>query len=117
MPRLKVWLKALRAPFFTATIVPVLLGAIIAWYDTGSFIWVKFWLTFAGALFMHAGTNLANDYFDHQSGCDEINATPTPFSGGSRVIQQGLIKAKNILFAALAFFIFGSLIGFYLNYL
>ena len=113
----KVWLKAIRAPFFTATIIPVALGSIIAWYDTNSFLWVKFCLTMAGALLIHAGTNLANDYFDHISGCDEANPNPTPFSGGSRVIQDGLVAPENILRAALTSFFFGTVIGLYLNYI
>lgn len=116
LSRLTVWLKAIRAPFFTATIIPVALGAAIAWYDRGSFAWMRFWLTMAGALLMHTGTNLTNDYFDHLSGCDEANANPTPFSGGSRIIQEGLIAPKKILCAALLSFSIGSGIGLYLNY-
>ena len=65
---------------------------------------------------MHAGTNLANDYFDYIAGCDEANPTPTPFSGGSRVIQNGQILPKKILYASLISFALGSAIGLYLNY-
>lgn len=115
--KLKIWLKAIRIPFFTATIIPVTLGSIIAWHDTDNFIWGRFWLAMLGALFIHSGTNLANDYFDHISGCDALNPNPTPFSGGSRVIQKGLMSPKEILCAALFLFIVGSGIGLYLNYL
>jgi len=115
--RLKVWIKAVRAPFFTAAIIPVVLGSIMAWHDTSVFLWQRFWLTLIGAILMHAGTNLANDYYDHLSGCDEINPNPTPFSGGSRVIQEKLLLPKNVLYAAFVSFILGSIIGLYLNYL
>lgn len=114
---IKIWLKAIRIPFLTATIVPVLLGYSLAWHDTSVFIGTRFLLTLFGAIFIHAGTNLANDYFDHLAGCDEANPTPTPFSGGSRVIQDGTINPGKILFASLTFFILGSAIGLYLNYL
>ncbi len=113
----KVWLKAIRAPFFTATIIPVALGSIMAWHNTGNFMWIRFLLTMLGAILIHSGTNLANDYFDHLSGCDEANSTPTPFSGGSRVIQEKLIAPKQILVASAISFIAGSGIGLYLNYL
>lgn len=113
--RLKIWLKAIRAPFFTGTIIPVVLGSVLAWHNTSLFFWSKFWLTLIGAIFIHAGTNLANDYFDHISGCDEANPNPTPFSGGSRLIQQGLILPRKILFVSLASFILGATIGLYLN--
>ncbi len=115
--RPRIWIRAIRAPFFTATIIPVTLGSIIAWHDTSDFIWLRFWLTMVSILFIHAGTNLANDYFDHLSGCDEANSTPTPFSGGSRVIQEGLIAPKKILYVSLASFIVGSAIGLYLNHM
>ncbi len=97
--------------------VPVILGSVFAWYHTDSFIWVKFSLTMVAALLIHIGTNLANDYFDHLSGCDEQNSTPTPFSGGSRVIQEGLILPKRVLYAAILSFCLGGGIGLYLNYL
>lgn len=117
MINFKVWVKAIRAPFFTATIIPIALGAMAAWYDTNSFMWIRFWWVLLGGLFIHAATNLANDYFDYLSGCDTANPTPTPFSGGSRVLPEGLIPPKKILYASLAAFALGGLIGLYLNYL
>ena len=114
---LKLWLRAIRAPFFTATVIPVALGSVIAWYDADNFIWMRFWLAMFGALLIHTGVNLANDYFDHLAGCDEANPTPTPFSGGSRMIQEKLIAPKKILYVSLASFVFGGAIGLYLNYL
>lgn len=115
--RLRIWIKAIRAPFFTASIIPVILGAVLAWHDNSVFYWQRFWFTLLGAVLIHAGTNLANDYFDHCSGCDEANANPTPFSGGSRVIQEKEIPAKSIFFAAVSCCILGGIIGLYLNYL
>ncbi len=115
--RAGAWLKAVRLPFLTATFVPVILGSVVAWHDAGRFIWMRFWLTILGASLIHFGTNLANDYFDHLSGADRANSNFTPFSGGSRVIQDGLILPKRILYASLAAFTFGGLIGLYLNYL
>lgn len=115
--KVKLWIKETRAPFFTATIVPVTFGSVLAWHNTSSFSWTKFGLTLIGAIFIHAGTNMANDYFDHISGCDEANPNPTPFSGGSRMIQNGLIKPSHVLYASLIAFALGSFIGLYLNYL
>ena len=109
------WLKAFRLPFLTATIIPVALGSVIAWNHGGGFNWFLFFLTTLGISFLHIGTNLANDYFDHKSGNDDINKTPTPFSGGSRVIQEGSIKAKSVFLAALGFFALGSIIEKFIN--
>ncbi len=92
MINFKLWAKAMRVPFFTATIIPVALGSILAWHDINSFFWFKFWITMLGAILIHAGTNLANDYFDHLSGNDWAPDKPTPFSGGSRLIQKGILS-------------------------
>lgn len=112
---IKLLIKAVRAPFFTATVIPVLLGTVIAWAHTGDIFWVKFFLSLIGVVFIHAGSNLANDYYDHKSRVDDLNLHPTPFSGGSRVIQKGLIPAQRILYSALLCFGSGSIIGLYLN--
>lgn len=111
----KKWLVAVRAPFFTASLVPVLVGGTLAYNRTGEFHFWKFMLTLLGVVCLHAGTNLANDYYDHKTTDDDINPNPTPFSGGSRVIQNRIISAKAVLIASLLFFAIGSIIGLYLN--
>ncbi|MFQ6059500.1 MAG: prenyltransferase, partial [Anaerolineae bacterium] len=115
--KFKLWREEVRAPFFTATIVPIVLGAVIAWVRVGTFHWGFFLLTLIGGLCLHAGTNVVNDYFDHLSGNDEINVEfVRPFTGGSRMIQKGLLQPQEVLRGALAFFAAGSLIGLYLAY-
>lgn len=116
MSTMKHWLQALRAPFFTASIAPVLLGTTMGWYQTGNIRLIEFLLTLVGVVFLHAGTNMSNDYFDHRSGNDEANQNVTPFSGGSRVIQEKIISPKAILIVALGCFVLGSATGLYLNY-
>ena len=86
MNRILVWIIAARPQFFTATIVPIALGAAVARYDTGYFDWGLFWMTLIGGIFIHAGLDFTNDYYDFKTGNDVANKTPTPFSGGSRVL-------------------------------
>ncbi len=112
---MKLWAKAVRAPFFTASVISVILGAIIAWNITGEFHLLNFILVVLGIILIHAGTNLINDYFDHKANLDEINVNHTPFSGGSRVIQDKEISPKTMLIVGLATFFVAALIGFYLN--
>jgi 1,4-dihydroxy-2-naphthoate octaprenyltransferase len=101
---IKIWFKACRLPFLTATFVPVILGGTIAWYEVARFNWFNFILTLIGISCLHLGTNLTNDYFDHKTKNDELNLNPTPFSGGSRVIQEGLISPKKNLSCGFKFF-------------
>lgn len=112
MTGIGIWIKELRAEFLTASVVPVLLGAAIARYDTGSIESLTFILTLAGAAFLHIGANVANDYFDHISGNDPLNIRYVrPFTGGSRMIQEGLISPGAVLATSIIFIIAAVVIG------
>lgn len=108
--RWALFVNATRLPFLTATFVPVLLGTAVAWRD-GTLNLGLFGLTLLGAALFHLGTNVLNDYFDHRSGADEANLTPTPFAGGSRLIQRGLIEPASLLRLALGIYIGGTVVG------
>jgi 1,4-dihydroxy-2-naphthoate polyprenyltransferase len=97
------WLVITRAPFLTATIVPVITAA--AWVVSQGYIqpfpWSLFLLAFIGAIALHISANTFNDYFDWKSGTDPANNEYfSPFSGGSRSIELGLISEKNLLLVA-----------------
>jgi 1,4-dihydroxy-2-naphthoate octaprenyltransferase len=111
------WLviRTFRLPFVIATILPITLGALVA-YRAGFSDWVLFGLTMAGALLLHLGVNTANDYFDGRAGVDELNTTPTPFSGGSRIIQYGLLPSRTVLSLSTASYAGGIIIGLYLTF-
>jgi 1,4-dihydroxy-2-naphthoate octaprenyltransferase len=113
--KLRNWVIAVRAPFLTASLVPVLLGTAIAWFTTGALYWGFFLLTLFAGLLIHSGTNIINDYADHRSGNDEVNREfIRPFSGGSRVIQLGLLSPLEVLSGGVFFYLLSAAIGFYL---
>jgi len=112
---LRLWLFAMRAPFVTASAVPVLVGTAAAYWAERAFEPLRLALALGGVVSLHLGANLANDYFDHLSGCDQANPEPTPYSGGSRVIQNRLISSGAIVAASLAFFAAGTACGLALN--
>jgi 1,4-dihydroxy-2-naphthoate octaprenyltransferase len=115
--KVKGWLAEIRAPFFTATVVPILLGGVIAWARTGSFHLGLFLLAMAGGLLLHTGTNVANDYYDHLSGTDDRNVEfVRPFTGGSRMIQEGVLTPREVLTGALVAFGLAAVVGLYLAY-
>ncbi|MEA2452201.1 MAG: 1,4-dihydroxy-2-naphthoate polyprenyltransferase [Actinomycetota bacterium] len=105
---------ATRVPFLTATFVPVFLGAVIARFHGHSAWWVML-LALLGASAIHLGLNVANDVSDATSGADEANVNPTMFSGGSRVIQYGLVSLKAMKMTSLICYAIGIAIGIYLT--
>jgi len=110
--KIMLWIRAVRAPFFSATIMSAVIAGALA-YSEGKFSWLYLF----GAIFIIAGSNtginLINDYFDHKSKNDEINKYHGPFSGGSRVIQDKLIKPRSILIVGISSFVIVSLVGLY----
>lgn len=115
--KFKSWMVELRAPFLTATLVSIVFGTVIAWARNDVFNPAYFLLALLGGAFAHLGTNVANDYYDHKSGNDEINKEfVRPFSGGSRTIQLGLLKPREVLLGSLFFFGAATLIGLYLTW-
>ncbi len=85
----KQYLVLARAPFLTASIVPVLLGTALAYRLENAFEPVSFALVVLGMVFAHLGVNLANDFFDFQQGADQNNQFRNPFSGGSPSLAEG----------------------------
>jgi len=103
-PTLSRWwtfFLAVRLPFLTATIVPIALGGAVAAYD-GSFSWGWWLLALVAGCAVHLGLNIANDLSDDVTGADAANVTPTPFSGGSRVMQYGLVSRRAMQRACVA---------------
>jgi 1,4-dihydroxy-2-naphthoate polyprenyltransferase len=112
-PRLSFgWLvlRTTRLPFLSATIIPVLLGIAIAASD-GAFDLLTAVLTVVGAAFVHLGLNVSNDVFDTTQGADDANVTPTQYSGGSRVIQYGLVSLRQMATLSAGFYVAAGLIG------
>jgi 1,4-dihydroxy-2-naphthoate octaprenyltransferase len=112
-PRLDLGLllfRATRAPFLTATLVPVFLGLAVAaqegFFDPATAI-----LTVVAASAVHMGLNVANDVFDTLAGADDANRTPTPFSGGSRVIQNALVSIGQMSMLAAGCYAIAGAIG------
>ena len=99
------YLKALRAPFLTGSIIPVIIGAALAFREN-EFVFSRFVITVSGVAGLHLGANLINDYYD-AGGSDPFNFRVTPFSGGSRVIQNRELTRETVRAMAIFFFIIG----------
>lgn len=103
--RLAIWIEATRPYSFTASITPVLIGSVLALLE-GPFSIGRFLLALIGSLFIHIGTNLINDYYDHLSGVDTLESM-----SGSQVIQRGLLTAKEVYWGGIVTFGIGSVFG------
>jgi 1,4-dihydroxy-2-naphthoate octaprenyltransferase len=105
-----LFLRATRLPFLSATFIPVAIGLAIAaahgFFDLSTAV-----LTLIGAAAVHLGLNVANDVFDTRLGADDMNVNPTQYSGGSRVIQYGLVSLRRMSFMSAGFYGIAMAVG------
>lgn len=109
------WFQATRPQFFTVIILPIFLGNAIAWYDKKIFSLEYFILSLIAGILCAAAANVLNDYFDHLNQTDILNADPlTPFAGGSRMIQNGVLTADQTFYYGLVLLSLAILLGIFL---
>lgn len=99
------WFMATRPFSFTASIIPVLLGTLLAAHD-GDIDATLLALVFVASVMVHAGSNLVNDYFDYVKGADKPAAL-----GRGGYIQRGIIAPRSILLFGLGLFGVATAIG------
>jgi 1,4-dihydroxy-2-naphthoate octaprenyltransferase len=108
---------ASRPKFFTASILPVFVGSSLGYLVAGTFNAQLFILPTLAIIFLQAGANLANDYYDYKSRNDLLNKNITPFSGGSRFIPNGQLSPKVVIIEALITLSIGAILGLWIVYI
>ena len=103
-----VFLQASRLPFLTGSLFPVAAATALAYFTDHTWNFLFFGLTILGVAALHLGANLINDYYD-SFGSDPLNRNFTPFSGGSRVIQNRQMSPGQV--KALAYLMLGLGVG------
>ncbi len=116
-PTLSDWFSELRAPFVTASVVPVLVGGAVAWAALGELDLGLFALTMLGIILLHLGANVNNEYWDYVGGTDVVNRNRTPFSGGSGRMVETNLPAKGVLRMGQALLAGGAACGIVIVYL
>jgi len=117
LKQLSLLFFAARPKFFTACILPVFVGSSLGYLSAGTFNAQLFILATLAIIFIHAGANLANDYYDYKSRNDLLNKNLTPFSGGSCFIPNGLLPPQVVIIEALIALALGALLGLWIAYL
>jgi 1,4-dihydroxy-2-naphthoate octaprenyltransferase len=103
-----MWVQAIRPFSFTASIVPVLLGAALA-STQGAFHPGLFVLTIVGALAIQGAANLFSDYFDYRGGYDTADSF-----GSSGVLTRGILQPSEVFLGGLVLLMASAAVGLYL---
>jgi 1,4-dihydroxy-2-naphthoate polyprenyltransferase len=83
---------AMRPKFFTASILPVIVGTALGAKALGYVDWLPAIIAIVATVLVHAAANVLNDVGDDITGADPANtARIYPYTGGSRFIQAGIL--------------------------
>jgi len=105
------WFLASRPWSFIMTAISIGVGGAVAAID-GPFSWTLFAATLLGAVFLHAATNLINDYYDVQKGVDTVAAATAQYR--PHPLVEGKLRPKSVLAASCLLFAIGAGIGLWL---
>jgi 1,4-dihydroxy-2-naphthoate octaprenyltransferase len=104
----QIWWYAIRPRTLTMSVVPVLVGAVLAWHEAHLFRLLPFVAALVSALAIQIATNLLNDASDGESGLDRPGRLGPP-----RVTAQGWASAAEVRHAAMASFFVAAVAGVY----
>lgn len=109
---LRAWLALSRPPFHSVGVLPFILGGVLAWRQ-GTFRWdIAAWGVLGVVLVMLA-TYYAGEYWDYVE--DSLGRGPSRFSGGSQVVQRGLLPRHAALRASLVSLLLAGGVGLILQ--
>jgi 1,4-dihydroxy-2-naphthoate octaprenyltransferase len=96
-PGWRTWVRATRPGFLIVTAVAALLGTLSGMAGAAVPDPAAGLAAIVLAVLAHAAMNLHNDWGDAQIGSDAINtARLAPFSGGSRMVQDGVLTIAQL---------------------
>ena len=110
---LRIWWNGMRPSYLPLSLMPVLLGSVLAWTQSittrtprGDFHPQRFLALLLTVVCLQIGAHLVNDYYDYLRGVDTSNAL-----GPGGLIQQGLIKPVRVLTLGLIMLLLGTICG------
>ena len=105
------WFLASRPWSFSMSAISVSVGSALA-AIYGDFSWFLYLAALIGTIFMHAATNLINDYYDVQSGVDTPEVATAQYR--PHPLVEGKLEAGQVRTAAYILYGLSILIGIYL---
>jgi len=113
---IKVWATQFRAPFLLLAVVLVLLGLALSMRHPTieGFDILHAILIMVGIVSAHSSVNLFNEISDYKTGVDYVTKQ-TPFSGGTKLMVNGVTKLKSVKIAAYTTLMIGLTIGIYFS--
>ncbi len=111
MSSIALWWRAVRPFSFTVSIIPPILGAVLAVFENPGLKinWFRFILTMIGCITAHAGANLLSDYYDYEARVDREGTF-----GSSGLLVGKIMQPRQIFWGGLVGILIALGIGLYL---
>lgn len=106
--KLRIWLSAARPQTLAASVVPIMVGASLAWSHYAFRLDTTI-VALICALLIQIGTNFANDYYDFIKGADTDDRI-----GFERATALGHVSPRAMLIATIVTMTLAFLVGLYL---
>lgn len=114
--KLKAWFLISRPPFHIVGISPFILGGILSWRYKGHLDFIILGWGILSVIFIMLATYYSGEYFDYEIDSLSGELERNRFSGGSQVLQTGIIPKRHVLFASYLSLFLGGLIGILLQF-
>jgi 1,4-dihydroxy-2-naphthoate octaprenyltransferase len=117
LPSWKVWWRAVRFHYASASFMPGILGGMIAWVADQEFSPVAFLLVMTGLILNHLALNMTDEYYDFRHLIDVFDMHGNPYTGGSKVLVEGAIQPDQMKRVFILFYGIAIGIGIFLGFL
>jgi 1,4-dihydroxy-2-naphthoate octaprenyltransferase len=106
------YVLATRPMFLTASLLAIITGTSLGWHSAGRLDAPAALLALLIIALLHAAANVLNDVYDELSGADRLNTQRIyPYTGGSRVIQNGVLTLEQMRTWGLLLLSLATLLG------
>ena len=110
-----VWFKAVRFHYVSPSFLPAILCSLVAWSSGYKPDIPGFLMVVIGVTLNHFGLNMLDDVCDYLHAVDRPETGErNPYTGGSGVLTEGLLRPKQLAAGAILCFVLTSVIGVYL---
>jgi 1,4-dihydroxy-2-naphthoate octaprenyltransferase len=105
-----------RPAFHSVGVLPFILGAVLAWRLNRIFSWEIFCLGTLGVVLIMLATYYAGEYWDFKEDSLSARYGSGRFSGGSQILQRGLLSRHFAFWASVTSVVLALGVGFILQF-
>ncbi len=113
---IRAWVALSRPPFHIVGLLPFILGAVLAWWLGGRFLWEILAWGIAGVVSVMLATYYAGEWWDYVEDSLSGATHSSPFAGGSQVVQRGLLPREAALWGSFAAVLLALVVGVVLQF-